>query len=369
MGHLAIVNQKTIKYVISEGCISTTGTLGKNMIKTVSDIFADALATRPGDFVFPWIISDKSNKKDKSNKNIGFKYIFRVKGPPVLVNGDPYPVKVPLQDVGYEFEIPLSEPEALDLWTNKLLWNAIGKKSLGRGRSLTHQLPMEDERLLELLKAKNSNNPKQIKLGENQEQIQGVVPISINPQQGSWNPSTLQQDIQNKEPKERISYLKLDGLPWRNGHLFHFEKTLEAWIMENIGKSSGKDLDDKVLVNGLPLEWFGNYLPFGVAGGNIDVVILQSNGTGKICTVIELKVASLNQKEYLKAANQVINYAHFIQRAFNSYNIEAEMNPVVLCGRTSRAIGYLPFKSNGIKVELITYSIDNNGQVDFLRLI
>jgi len=363
MGHLAIVNQETIKYVISEGYISTTGTLKKQIIKTISDIFSDVLATRPGDLVFPWIIAGKS--KGKSNENIGFKYIFRVKGLPVLVNGDPYPVKVPLQDVGYEFEIPLSEPEALDLWTNKLLWNAIGKKSLGRGRSLTHQLPMEDERLLELLKDKNPKRPKKIRLGG--KPVKGEL-IHINPLQDSWD-SILQQTLEGMTEKKRISNLDLRGLPWRRGNFFYNEKTLEAWMMQNIDTLETNKFKEEVLVQELPVEWFGNYLPFGVAGGNMDVVILQSNAENKICTVIELKVGSLNQKKYLEAANQVINYAHFIQRAFNSYNIEAEMNSVVLCGRTSRAIGYLPFKSNGIEVKLITYCINNKGQVDFLRLI
>ena len=93
MGHLNIVTQETFNEIINEGHISTRGDLkdeGK-WIKTTSDLFSDALAMRKGDLVFPWII------KSNGGKNIGFKYVFRVSGKPIFVNGEKYPIKIPLE--------------------------------------------------------------------------------------------------------------------------------------------------------------------------------------------------------------------------------------------------------------------------------
>jgi len=353
MGHLPIVNQETLVSMIRDGFISTRGNLKRLMIKTTSDIFSDVLATREDDLIFPWII------RSRVSENIGFKYVFSVAGPPVFVKGDQYPVKVPLQSEGLEFDVPLSEAEALDLWKTKLLWNIIGKKSLGRGRSLTHQMPMEDERLLELLNSKNSVGPYEIKL--NKSDTIGV-PITIDPSQDNWDPS-LERRLNSLEPEDRLSSLDLNGIPWRRGSVFAYEKTLEAWIMENLDKSPCNVLRELALETN-EIEWFGNYLPFGVQGGNMDVVIVQSKDDGKIVSVIELKLGRLNVNELKKAAVQSIEYSHFIKNAFNAYGIKVEMNPIVLSARSGR----FPVPTiKGIKPTCIQYDIDNKGVVSFRK--
>ena len=81
MGHIPIVNQDTIQKVITEGCISTRGNLKDYKVKTIADLFADALTTRVGDLVFPWIIGSKNKP------NIGFKYVFKVADKPYFVHG------------------------------------------------------------------------------------------------------------------------------------------------------------------------------------------------------------------------------------------------------------------------------------------
>ena len=172
MGHLCIVNNETIENVIKTGYISTKGDLGKLPIKTISDLFADVLAMRKDDLVFPWVI------KGDDNSNIGFRYMMRVSGQPIYVKGEEYPIKVPIKDI-YEFQNALPETMALNLFGSKLLWNAIGKKSLGRGRSITHQTLFEDKLLLYLMKKFNSGNqPSSIPISQNK--ITASIPITIN---------------------------------------------------------------------------------------------------------------------------------------------------------------------------------------------
>lgn len=127
VGHLNIVNNDTIIDILETGYISTNGVLKSRTIKTISDLFSDVLATRKGDFVFPWII------KGKDNNQIGFRYILKIAGPPIYVFGDEYPIKIPIEDIVISYPIALEESDALDLFRIELLWNAIGKKSLGRG--------------------------------------------------------------------------------------------------------------------------------------------------------------------------------------------------------------------------------------------
>jgi len=358
MGHLPIVNQETINNMIKKGCISTRGDLRKMWIKTTSDIFSDVLAVRKGDLVFPWII--KSNKSD----NLGFKYVFKVAGTPFFAKGQRYPVCVPLEPEGVEYSNPLSEAEALDLWEHKLLWNAIGKKSLGRGRSLTHQTPMEDKRMLELLEKKNPQGPKKIKLGNC---IPTSTPITIDTKRDKWDPK-LKQNLGNVAPEERLSNLELSGIPWRNGNFFMTEKTLEAWMMENIDKDKAKQFRELAFKEDWPITWFANYLPFGVQGSNMDIVILQENDK-KIANIVELKVGALNKTGYEEAGNQAIDYALFIKDAFKAFGLDVELNILVLSGSSQQPLSISRISRDGLSSGWITYKIGDKGDVSFRRMI
>ena len=360
MGHLPIVTQETVKDVIREGSISIGGTLKKTWIKTMSDIFSDVLAVRRGDLVFPWIV------KGDGSDNLGFKYVFKIAGAPFFIKGEKYPIRVPLEPEGLEFENPLTEAEALDLWRRKLLWNAIGKKSLGRGRGLTHQTPMEDELLMGLLNKKNPQGPRKIKLGKC---AKVGEPVSIEPKQDTWDPA-LRKNFEKLDPEERLSYVKLSGIPWRKKHIFATEKTLEAWLMENIDREGTKDFRKLAFENDWQVGWFANYLPFGVQGSNIDVVVLQEKHNEKIANIIELKVSSLGKKGYEKAAMQAINYALFVKRAFKALGLHVKLNVLVLSGSSQRRPSvHSRVQRSGISCGWITYKINDSGNVIFDKVI
>lgn len=354
MGHLPIVNQSTVTDVIRDGHISTRGDLKEMWEKTTADIFSDVLATRAGDLVFPWIIAGAGKQ------NLGFKYVLTIAGPPIFVEGDEYPVKVPLSQEGWEFPNPLPEATALDLWDSRLLWNAIGKKSLRRGRSLTHQTPMEDQRLLRLLNSVNPGGPIKITLGK---KSYGGTPVTIDPSQAHWDPR-LERKLNSLSAYNRLSALDLNGIPWRRDRSFIVEKALEAWIMENIDKGPGKEFRENVLDASSRIEWFGNYLPFGVAGGNMDVVVTQSRDSRKFVTVIELKVASLRIAEFRAVADQVSMYCEFIRNAFKAYGEMIEPNGIVISGPSS-SFGLSTAISENASIKWVAYSIDDKGNVHF----
>ena len=354
MGHIPIVNQDTIQKVITEGCISTRGNLKDYKVKTIADLFADALTTRVGDLVFPWIIGSKNKP------NIGFKYVFKVADKPYFVHGDDYPIKIPLQVEGQEYATPLSEAEALELWDGKLLWNIIGKKSLGRGRSLSHQTKMEDSRLIEMLKNKNNNRqPATIRLGA---YSSGGVPITIN--QSQTGSPTFETTLNQFQEKDRLKNVNLNNIPWRKGSAFVEEKVLEAWLMENIDKTSCNGLREIIMPVRLHIDWFGNYLPYGVQGSNIDVVISHLNGSRDV-SVIELKVGKLSSKEIIKTYNQVKAYAVFIEKAFKAFGVEVNTNPIIISNKNLTRRDNQTWRE--LDITSIVYQIQSNGTVSFTK--
>lgn len=354
MGHIPIVNQETMQEVISQGCISTRGKLEDYKVKTIADLFADALTTRVGDLVFPWIIGSADSA------NIGFKYVFEVADKPYFVRGDDYPIKIPLKETGKEYEIPLSEAEALDLWDGKLLWNIIGKKSLRRGRSLSHQTKMEDAKLIEMLKKKNNDNaPTNIRLGRH---VNRGVPITINPAQtGLTNFETL---LDAYASEDRLKNVQLNEIPWQRDGVFAEEKVLEAWLMENIDKPVCSNLRQIIMSSGQRIDWFGNYLPYGVQGSNIDVVISHLNGNHTV-SVIELKVGRLSSTQMVETAKQAERYALFIKKAFKAFNVDVNIKPIILSYKHPTRRGNESWKR--LPITSVVYEIQRSGAVSFIK--
>ena len=80
---------------------------------------------------------------DGSNIGVGFDRYYITTGEVWFDQSSTHPLKIGVSEV-FLYQDPLSEEEVLDLFRNTLLWNAIGKKSLGRGRRLSHQTNEED---------------------------------------------------------------------------------------------------------------------------------------------------------------------------------------------------------------------------------
>jgi len=329
MGHLPIVSLDTVSNVIKSGYISTRGDIGVDgakkrplIEKTIADIFSDMLAARKGDPIFPWIV------KGKTTPNVGFKFEFQVSGKPIFIQGDHYPVKLPLEEEYLEYSSAVTEEEALDLFETKLLWNAIGKKSLGRGRSLTHQTPQEDI----TLRSKLGNSTKQ---SLTRGSFVGGVPLTIDLSQsvdnlGSYSGKT---GIWRYPSSDRLRNLDLKKIQWTVGDKVKAEKVLEAWLMEHIDDVKSPPLQ-AVIPKDCKIKWFSNYLPFGVTGRNIDAVILCERDKELLAIVIELKKDGLQGQSWDFALKEAHFYAKFISRAI-FHGEDKKVYPAIIAHSTS----------------------------------
>jgi hypothetical protein len=349
MGHLAICNNITLPSIIQTGYVSGTATIGDQQVKTVADIISSFLCIKPGDMIFPWIIHNGRNR------GIGFKHIFICDGPPVFVQGNPYPFKIPIRRDYIEYANPVSEEEALDLFGAHLLWNAIGKKSLNRPRSITSQTPMEDNYLLDLLNAKN-NNVYQVLMTQPRIAPPAALPLTIN---------SAQQNA-NYVKVANIAQLTIGNLPWKENNAFKVEKALEAWFVDKANSNQMDVFLTAIELNGWQFEWVGNYMPFGIAGSSIDVVGILNDGAHRIGIVIELKKDSLSYNGgYRKATIQVSHYYDFITKAFASYGWNDPIIKVVL-SKISHPRGLLQM-ING--TPWVGYKINAQGLVQFTRIV
>ena len=102
----------------------------------------------------------------------------------------------------------------------------------------------------------------------------------------------------------------------------------------------------------------------------MDVVVLQELKEGtKLVHIIELKVSSLNKTGYEEASKQVINYAFFLKDAFKAYEMDVNLNCIVLSGKSNPRDALSQYSEIGLKTSWITYGIDDSGTVLFEKLV
>lgn len=354
MGHLAIVNAATIQNITdTHPYISFGGNLKELPLKTISDLFADALAVREGDYIFTWMINGGLSP------GVGFDRFFIANGSVMFDSSARYPIKVGVR-VGYKFDIAVPEEVALDIFRPNLLWNAIGKKSLGRGRSLSHQTLDEDNLLMSLLNRENNHTAPHIVLN-NPVYDSSYIPITIN----NFRP-VANNVVRSNTP---LNTVIISNIVWNKINKFQYEKTLEAYICENIDKPQVGFCN----LLGYPnhrIKWFGNYLPYGVAGKNIDLVCEIESGNDSRILVIELKNDPVSYNGYRTIVDdQLIKYSQFIEEAFKSYrgdNVVVER--IVLTHSPLHQL--VPSQTQFRNTKWIGYNIDPiRGVVTFSRLL
>ena len=325
MGHLVKIHRKGVNDLLKTGMYSIKANLGDRWEKTTADILADAFCIRPGDYLFPWITKDNTT----GDPNEGFKYVFKVSGGPYYSKEDTeFPIKIILEKTGWEYKNALSEDSALDLFGSKLLWNMIGFKSAGRGKANTHQTVEEDNLLISKLDNLNNNLKTNINFKNDKEK--NLIKITTS-KIGEYT------DIENKRiisfpEKERLSKINYENLPFLNGNIFKQEKCLEAWLMEFLD-STNKDIlfGDQAKIN-----WFGNYLFYGVQGSNIDIVVDVNNNNERQVFAIELKRDKLNESELKEAVAQVDSYSDYLLRAYSTYGLNTVAKKIIICNGFKR---------------------------------
>lgn len=342
MAHVSTVNQRTLPPAINQGFAATTGSMGSRWYKTIADIFADVLSTRPDDRLF-FQLTDQSvgsssnleeylshvnfkNQPPFSSTSNGFTGIVEIEGRPFF---DPtrigteanvpasVPVRIPLNCERY-LPRPVTEERAFTYETESAeLWNPKYKKALQESKSLTSLTPEERNQLATLVHRNNNRG-----YGVNQEAYAGdrASEISINDrldqQKGDGTVRT--------SPPSSIEDLSLDEIPIASGSRFRVEKTLEAWLMEMIDSDHG-DIR-RVFGPRDELTWFTNYVPYGISGKNMDgLAFHERDGIRYKISTIELKRGEASKS----AVKQVLGYARWVTSYLADGN-EQVVQPVLI---------------------------------------
>lgn len=356
MGHLPIVNAQSLLELRKSGVIRVRARLGNDdstrngLIHQLADMCADLLSTRRGDSVFPWKTGEKGGPS--------FSMRCTISGSPVFVPGSDAPFLVPLEEDATSFA-GCDEATALDLTGSRLLWNAIGKKSLGRGRGITHQVPWEDSQLNALLTA--SGGESACTLGSSD--LRNATPLTIDCSK-EIN-AEYETALCSLPTEERMSALDLSQIGWvdaKSGRFRH-EKALEAWLVENIDQQNAHELRELLLEEGERICWSGNYLTYGVAGASIDWVLEARTPSGDTrIIVVELKVGTCSSQVFAASLGQAKRYAEFIGRIYIKAGNQASVRYLVLSATPKRK------RKGGPSREHVGYAVAPDGQLSFSLL-
>lgn len=321
MGHLPIVTESSLQLMVAKGAVFVkVGEADCRPSRKWADILADALAVRKGDLFFPWVVESEQT---------GFSYQFKASDSAYLVNEPGYHIGIPVESVYAHVQAHLPEGTALDFFPNKpsdgILWNAIGKKSLRRGRAITHQTPHEDSLMLRMLGSLTGCR----RPSSGHDLRQGVTSLVSK--------SGLEVSAQGK-----IASLELHSDRWTKGGLFRWEKALEASLVAVLGTTNQKGFMDALGFPKAKVVWFANYLTYGVQGGSIDLLLLIRDENIEKVLVIELKKDGLAAKSFQNAVKQVNDYSRYVKKAFGSFGKKVVTVPVVVSGFRTKPQHPLP---------------------------
>lgn len=328
-GRAFIVDANDFDCTLAFRIAATGAQFGQLWLKTLADLFSDLLCLRQGQLVFFWDV------RVNNTPGRGFTGVYAVTGEPFYDDTElaleastsrvpaQFPLRVPIEPV-WAFPEFISEGELFSRQDVAMtLWNPFYKKALRRGRAATPLTPDEASVLLQLLFDRNAGHtappPPQLPYPND---LPATNRITID----------LTQRMPPLElPSEIPGHLDLNAIPYVNDGTsdFLYEKQLEAWLAENF------DSDNPSLRSIFgPLEyldWFGNYLPSGIGGANIDFVALHSHApSGAICriSVVELQLGPVNQGH----VDEVIRYARWVSSNL-TLGTSAIVRPIVI-GRT-----------------------------------
>ena len=348
--HVFIVNSDTIQVTKNRLVCAVVKDKGEGKLveKTRADVLADLSCIREGDRIFFYEISvgfhgifKAFGKPFISEEEIEFngKYLFGNENNPHYKEGDLITPNRILIKPFRIFKSPISEMKAFGRFISAVdLRSIFYKKVLGRGKSITHLFPEEEQKLTKLLSENNE-----------------IIEIKTD----SYEP------IHKKE-------VEFDLKPNSQNEV-KFEKILEGYIIQNIEEILPK-IDD---MKNLEIECFANYVPVTIAGGNLDIVVFlkDKNGKRNQISIIELKKGKLIEKDieqlegYIKWATE--NLAQILKE--NNKKIEIDLinnmsiiKPIIIgAGINQRALNKLGrYKLSSKKPIVVKYRLGKD-KIDF----
>ncbi len=345
--HVFIVTPETFPIVRDRGIAAIIGedVTKKLSEKTKADLCSDMCCVRRDDKIFfyeqtvgfhgiykaisePFIDEEEFNGIDAFSDE----FICGSKENPHYVEGQLiYPTRIQIRPYMY-LKNPISEMKAFgELLASIKLRSLFYRKTLQRGKSITHLSPEEENELIELL-LKANDGMQELK------SFQPYLPI-------------------RKEP------IKFDLEPDENSCV-KYEKILEGWLIQHIDDESvGTEkflgpLDD--------IEWFANYVPVTVAGGNIDVLVYHTRKVNnkniryKI-SIIELKKDSIKNIPSQADVIQLEEYVKWASKNLTNNNLDV-IQPIFI-GKEIHPSAIERAKNYSLSLRkpiFVTYTIDNN---------
>ncbi len=122
--------------------------------------------------------------------------------------------------------------------------------------------------------------------------------------------------------KEKINILPRLIKKYRDNKAF--ETHLQAYVVQNVGSGTNKELD-KCLLNGLSFEWLGNEVSCGVGMQRIDVMLSLVKGNVRIILPIELKSIEASTDNVI----QLQRYVDWLEQYYIPNRI-SDIQPVLI---------------------------------------
>lgn len=208
----------------------------------------------------------------------------------------------------------VSEWEALDsikglTSPKQMLWSLIYRKLKGN-RGNTMITLYESERLIQIIRTANSRTSlsglkfsfdhvtKKIVLSSHKHSYSGITTININ---------VLPRLI------HKLNCGKA------------FETYLQAYITQNIGKSTNTSLDNSVIPSHNIIEWIGNEVSCGVGMQRIDICLSVSENTQKTIIPIELKAVEASKDNL----HQIQRYVDWLEQYYLP-NRPSDIQPMLI---------------------------------------
>jgi len=237
---------------------------------------------------------------------------------------------------------------------NQMLWSLIYRKLKGN-RGNTMITLYEAERLCQLIRNKNRNNPP---LPQN-----GRLSFDVQMQRIIAKPNLPPLPYRGRQEPLNIVPRFLTKLEERLACEVH----LQCYITQHIGLGENASLD-RLLLEGDSLEWLGNEVSCGVGMQRIDIMLSRVRDSEKIVVPIELKIGTA-KREHL---SQIQRYVEWI-RQYYIPNRPSTIQPVLIAkGRNNLPVQDVDAfnRANGVDCRplLLLNFLIVNGDIVFNRV-
>lgn len=305
---LFVVNEQTFKKTMEnmEVFVFVPEPKSNRWNQVLLDIVCDLMQISIGDYIFLW---------ESGAKNIYG--VFRAVSKPFYKKtgaNDIFRIKIA---EAYSFDKPINEYDVINNpYMKNHLWNIIGKKVAGKSRATSPITGDEMEFLIQSLIAVNNNC---FKYEPNYQVVDVENELAFD--------FTRQYD--GHIPRQIAEY-KFSPISVLDGVAVKYEKSLEG-ILNCCFRDKNKKTISQLSINIDNVNWYANYLPYGLEGSEIDYMVMESVdgiNTSRI-DVIELMSGIID----VDHINRCLQYSKWVSSSLtNDNNI---VRPILICGPKS----------------------------------